>query len=93
MNRFDRVASQIERRDGAHSDRNDPPMRLAHVLFVLWVAASVAWALFAAMFAHDHGWLVQHPLAVVAAVLIPSILAHLLAILIVKRTKNPRMRW
>ena len=81
------VVGQCDRREAAQAD---PPIRLAHVLFVLWVAGSVAWAFFAAKLALDHGWLVQRAELAVVLVLTPPILAHLLAMFVIRLTGNPR---
>ena len=89
----DRPTSSVGHGDHRDTTRDDPPMRLAHVLFVLWVAGSVGWAFYAARLAHDLGWWVQHTVLAAVLVLTPPILAHLLAIIVVKRAGNPRMRW
>ena len=83
---------QSYRRETKQSDRAEPPIRLAHVLFVLWVAGSVAWAFIAAKLAHDQGWWVQHPELAAALVLVPPFLGHLLANFVIKLTGNPRFR-
>ena len=86
------VSGRIGHREPVPSVQNDPPIRLAHVLFVLWVAGCVAWAFFAAQLAHRHGWWVLHPVLAGALVLTPPILAHLLANFIIGITGNPRFR-
>lgn len=73
-------------------DRDDPPIRLAHVLFVLWVAGSVGWALYAAQLAHGLGWWVEAPELGAILVLAPPAIAHILAVHIIKMTGNPRFR-
>ena len=79
-------------RKAARRERDDPPLRLAHVLFVLWIAGSVAWALFAARIAHDHGWWELRPVLAALLVLAPPVLGHLLANLVIKKTGNPTFR-
>jgi len=86
------VVPQSDRRVTRRRDQEDPPIRLAHFLFVLWGAGSVAWAFFAATFAHDEGWWVQHPELAAVLVLAPPILAHLLANRVIRVTGNPRFR-
>ena len=81
-----------DRRDPARRGQDDPPIRLAHVLFILWITASVAWAFFAARIAHDHGWWELRPDLAAILVLVPPILAHVLANLIIRKTGNPRFR-
>ncbi len=83
---------QIKRRETKRSARADPPIRLAHVLFVIWIVGSVAWAFAAANLAHDQGWWVQRPELAAALVLVPPFLGHLLANLAIKLTGNPRFR-
>ena len=73
-------------------DDDDPPIRLAHVLFVLWVAGSVAWAFCAAQLAHGLDWWVQAPELGAILVLAPPVIAHVLAIHVLKITGNPRFR-
>ena len=73
-------------------DRDGPPIRLAHVLFVLWVAGSVGWALYAAQVALGLGWWVEAPELGAILVLAPPAIAHILAIHIIKMTGNPRFR-
>ena len=73
-------------------DRDGPPIRLAHVLFVLWVAGSIAWAFYAAQLAHGLDWWNLRPEFAAGLVLTPPILAHALAILVIKITGNPRLR-
>ena len=73
-------------------DRDGPPIRLAHVLFVLWVAGSVGWALYAAQLALGLGWWVEAPELGAILVLAPPAIAHILAIHIIKMTGNPRFR-
>ena len=74
------------------SGQDSFPIRLAHILFVLWVVGSVGWALFAAKLALDKGWWVQRPMMGAALVLAPPALAHLLAKVIIKMTDNPKFR-
>jgi len=88
--RPDRLSDQSDRHEAARRDQDDPPIRLAHVLFVLWVAGSVAWAFFAARLAHDQEWFVQRPELAAILVLAPPILAHVLANFVIKRSGNPR---
>ena len=83
---------QGRRQSPAQRDQGDPPIRLAHVLFVLWVAGSVAWAFFAAKLAHGQGWWALRPELAVVLVLVPPILAQVLANYIIKITGNPRFR-
>jgi hypothetical protein len=83
-------APRSDHEDARRRDEDDPLIRLAHVLFILWVAGSVAWAFFAAKLAHDHGWLEHRPELAAILVLAPPILAHVLANFLVKRTGNPR---
>lgn len=83
---------QIERRDPVQRDQDDPPIRLAHVLFILWVAGSVAWVFIAAKLAYDQGWWVLRPELAAALVLTPPILAHLVANFVIRITGNPRFR-
>ena len=85
-------AVRSDRLKSAQGHQEDRPTRLAHVLFVLWVTGSVAWAIFAAMFASDRGWLLKRPELAAGLVLIPPILAHLLANLVFKLSGNPRIR-
>ena len=66
--RPDPLVAQNDRQDAAQRGQDDPPIRLAHVLFVLWVAGSAAWALLAAKLAHHQEWWVLRP--VLAAVLV-----------------------
>ena len=73
-------------------DRDGPPIRLAHVLFVFWVAGSVGWALYAARVALGLGWWVEAPELGAILVLAPPAIAHILAIHIIKMTGNPRFR-
>lgn len=72
--------------------QDDPPIRLAHVLFVLWVVGSVAWALYAAGIAFELQWWAERPAIAAALVLCPPILGHVLANLIIRLTGNPRFR-
>jgi hypothetical protein len=88
--RPDRLSDQSERQDAARRDKDDPPIRPAHVLFVLWVAGSVAWAFFAAKLAHDQEWFVQRPELAAILVLAPPILAHVLANFVIRLTGNPK---
>ena len=76
----------------AHLDRKrgEPALRLAHVLFVLWGAGVVAWAFYAAAIAHDRGWWDFDPILAAALVLVPPVLAHILALILVRLTGNPR---
>ena len=76
----------------AQRQQADPPIRLAHVLFVLWVSASVGWAFYAAKLAYDHGWWVERPELAAVLVLAPPILAYFLANLVIKLTGNPTFR-
>ena len=74
------------------SDRPYPPIRLAHVLFVFWVVGTVAWAFYAARLAYGLGWWDLRPELAAGLVLMPPILAHGLAVLIVRITNNPQFR-
>ena len=85
-------ASPSSGSDAPEHDGDDPPIRLAHVLFVLWVAGSVAWAFCAAQLAHGLDWWVQAPELGAILVLAPPVIAHILAIHIIKLTGNPRFR-
>jgi hypothetical protein len=85
-------APKSDRQEPAEGEQDHPPIRLAHVLFVLWVAGSVAWAFFAAKFAHGQGWWVLRPALAAVLVLTPPILAHLLAKFVIGITGNPRFR-
>ena len=69
----------------------DPPIRAAHALFVLWVAGSVTWAIYAAMLAHSRGWWEFLPELGAILVLAPPILAHVLANFFIKKSGNPRL--
>jgi hypothetical protein len=73
-------------------EQGDPPIRLAHVLFVLWVAGSVAWAFYGAALAHERGWWELDPIMAAILVLAPPILAHALANFAIKMTSNPKFR-
>ena len=84
------------RRDDEYStgrEHHDPPIRLAHVLFVLWVSASTAWALFAAALAHERAWWELEPILAAILVLAPPILGHFLANFVIRITGNPRCGW
>ena len=76
--------------DAWRRGQDDPPIRLAHVLFVLWVAGSVAWAFFAAKLAHDQDWFVLRPVLAAILVLVLPILAHVLCNFVIRRSGNPR---
>ena len=84
------VVPQSDSRGTKRRNQEDLPIRLAHVLFVLWIVGSVAWAFFAAKLAHDQAWWVQRPELAAALVLTPPILAHLLANILIKISGNPR---
>lgn len=71
---------------------SDPPLRLAHVLFVLWVAGTVAWALYAAGLAYEWGWWESDPILAAGLILTPAVVAHLLALFMIRVTGNPRFR-
>lgn len=92
MKRAPLGAGRGERHEPPRRGRDDPPIRLAHVLFVLWIAGSVAWALYAANVAHGRGWWVEQPELAALLVLAPPVLAHLLANLVIGLTGNPRFR-
>lgn len=79
------------RHRSAGRERSDPPLRLAHMLYVLWVAGSVAWALYAAALAHEMAWWEARPHVAAGAVLLPPALGHLLGIWITRVTGNPRV--
>ena len=70
----------------------DPPLRLAHVLFVLWVAGAVAWAFHAARLAYHWGWWESDPVLAAGLILMPVVLAHVLALYVIRLTGNPRFR-
>lgn len=72
------------------AEGRDPPLRLAHVLFVLWIAGGVAWAFYAATLAYEWGWWVSDPILAAGLILTPTVLAHLLALFVIKVTGNPR---
>ena len=82
----------LEASAGREQDRDDPPLRLAHVLFVLWVAGSVAWAFYAAALAQARDWWELEPMLAAILVLAPPILTHVLANFLVKASGNPRFR-
>ena len=84
--------SQKRRRPAEPDGAHDPPIRLAHVLFVLWVAGSVAWALYAARLAQGLEWWALKPALAAILVLVPPILAHVLASYLIKISGNPRFR-
>jgi hypothetical protein len=88
--RPDPLSNQSDRQQAPPPDHDNLPIRLAHVLFVLWVAGSVAWAFFAAKLAHGQDWFVQRPELAAMLVLAPPILAHVLANFLIRRTGNPR---
>ena len=67
-----------------------PPLRLAHVLFVLWVTGAVAWAFYVAGLGVDRGWWETMPLEAALLILLPTALAHALAIWITRVAGNPR---
>lgn len=73
-------------------DPDDSPIRLSQVLFVLWVAGSLAWALFAALIARNQGWWEWHPELAAVLVLALLILGHVLANYLVRVTGNPTFR-
>lgn len=79
-------------RESKQRDQQDPPIRLGHVLFVFWVAGSVAWDFIGVKLADDRGWWVQHPELAAALVLAPPLLGHLLANFLVKLAGNPKFR-
>ena len=83
---------QIHHSEPAERHQDDPPIRLAHVLFILWVAGSVAWAFHAAMVAYNQGWWELRPELGALLVLTPPVLAHLLAIFVIRITGNPKLR-
>ena len=80
------------RRNSAWREYEAPAIRLAHVLFVIWVAGSVAWAFYAADLAHSRGWWELRPELAAVLVLAPPILAHVAANLVLRLTGNPRFR-
>ena len=83
--------AKSDHRKPRQSDANDPPVRLAHILFVLWVAGSVAWMLFAAMIANDQNWLLQRADLAALVVLAPPILTHILMSLVIRLYGNPKI--
>ena len=87
------IAAKSDRREPPRTDNDDPPLRLAHVLFVLWVAGSVGWAIYAATVGSDLNWWVQSPELAALLVLAVPILTHLLAILLVRVTGNPVVQY
>ena len=84
--------SQGPRRPVDPGGKDDPPIRLAHVLFVLWVAGSVAWALYAAQLAQGLEWWALKPTLAAILVLALPILAHVLANYLIRISGNPRFR-
>ena len=90
--RPDALGDRDDSQDALQRRQVDPPIRLAHVLFVLWVAGSVAWTFFAAKLAHDQGWFVERPELAAILVLAPPILAHFLANYLIRIASNPRLR-
>ena len=92
MESRNRSEDRINPNQSRSCDRDDPPIRLAHVLFVLWVAGSVAWAFYAAALAHSRGWWDSHVELGAVLVLAPPILAHALANFVIRVTGNPRFR-
>jgi hypothetical protein len=87
-----RGESRYDRENPTGQEQDDPPIRLAHVLFVLWVAGSTAWALYAAALAHERAWWELEPALGAILVLAPVILAHALANFLIRITGNPRFR-
>ena len=85
-------ADRGDRRRLSKQNKGDPPIRLAHVLFVLWVSVSVAWALYAAKLAHGQDWWMTRPFLAAILVLTPPILVHILFHLAVRITGNPKLR-
>jgi hypothetical protein len=93
MKRRDKgMIDHSDRRRLPKRDESDPPLRLAHVLFVLWVSGSVAWALYAAKLAHGQDWWMTRPFLAAILVLTPPILVHILFHLAVRITGNPKLR-
>ncbi len=86
------VKSRSENQEPQPSRESDPPINLAHVLFVLWATASVAWAFFAAGIAYREGWWSERPEMAAALVLAPPVLVHFLANFLIGVTGNPRFR-
>ncbi len=91
-NRLTKATAQTGRREPMRGSQNSLPIRLAHVLFVLWAVGSVVWALVAAKLAIDKEWWVQRPMMGAVLVLAPPILAYLLAIFVIRITGNPKLR-
>lgn len=83
------VGGQGAQHGAARQDNGDPPIRLAHALFVLWVVATVAWAFYVALLAHHHGWWVSRPVLAGLSVLLPPVVAHVLANIVIAATGNP----
>lgn len=83
------IAAKSDRREPPQADNDGPPLRLAHVLFVFWAAGSVGWAIYVAKIGSDLNWWVQSPELAAILVLAVPILAHLLAILVIRFTGNP----
>ena len=81
-----------DRRNSAWREQEAPPIRLAHVLYVLWVAGSIAWAFYAADLAHSRGWWDLRPELAAVLVLAPPILTHVAANFVIRLTGNPRFR-
>jgi len=84
------VKSRSENQEPELYRESDPPISLAHVLFVFWVTASVAWAFFSASIAYRQDWWAEHSEIAAALVLAPPVLVHLLANFVIRLTGNPR---
>ncbi len=92
MNLIPESRSKLNRglRRLAWENRPERPLRLAHVLFVLWVSGTVAWALYSAALALEMGWWKTQTLPAAMVVFLPPVLGHFLSIWIVRVTGNPR---
>ena len=86
------VYAQARATETGNGRAADPPIRLAHLLYVLWVSGTVSWALFAAALAQARNWWVSEPLLGAILVLAPPILGHFLANWLIRLSGNPRFR-
>ena len=91
MKNVRRIADQRRRGETPIRPDDDRPVRLAHVLFVLWAVGSVAWALYAAQLAHGYGWWLSRPVSAGVLVLAPPVLIEILALLAIRIAGNPRL--
>jgi len=81
-----------DRGEPAKATCDHAPVRVAHLVFVLWVAGLVASALYAAEFADRHGWWVVRPLSAAILVLALPVLVEVLAQILIRATGNRRLR-